>query len=91
MFRINYGECYYPIIMTPYHFSKLFEIEGIPIESFTADSPVRFTKAILIRSGYNICDEVFNEDGNDITPQVCWPKEPGADDATETLFTSTSF
>jgi len=91
MFWIRYEKRRYPIIMTPYDFSRLFEIGGIPIESFTSDNSVQFTKAILVRAGYNICDEIYNEEGNDITPQECWPKEPGEDDVSETVFTPTSF
>ena len=62
----------YPVVLTPYDFKRLFEIEGIPIESFTGQEPLRFQKTTLIQSHYQVGSDVFDEEGQDITPQTCW-------------------
>lgn len=88
---ISYGEYRYPIFMTPYEFLKLFEIEGIPIESFTDNQPILFTKAVLMKAGFKMSGEVFDEEGGDCTPQPCWVKQNTPDASTETLFIQTSY
>lgn len=76
LYWLRYGSRCYPAILTPHNFKRLFEIEGTPIEGFSGDEAVPFRKAILIRREGNICGDVFDEEGDDITPQPCWVKEP---------------
>lgn len=75
LYWLRHGGRCYPTILTPYDFKRLFEIEGTPIEDFAGDEPVRFSKAILMKREGNICGDVFDEEGDDITPQPCWVKE----------------
>jgi hypothetical protein len=75
LYWIAYEERQYPVILTPYHLKRLFEIEGLPIEAFTGDEPARFSKAILLRRDMRFAGDLFDEEGDDITPQHCWVKE----------------
>lgn len=74
-YMVSYDTYHYPIIMTPHEFLKLFETEGIPIESFTGDEPTRFTKVVLMRKGYTMRGDIYDEEGADCTPQRCWVKK----------------
>jgi len=66
----------YPVVLTPYDFKRLFEIEGLPIEGFTGQEPLRFRRAKLIQSRNQVGGDIFDEEGQDITPQTCRVAEP---------------
>ncbi len=72
---LNVGKRSFPIIMTPCHLKRLFEIEGIPIRDFSGDEPFQFHKATLLRSELSFRGDLFDREGHDITPQPCWVKE----------------
>lgn len=69
---IDYEDRNYPVILTPHEFKRLFEVEGVPIEKFTDEDPVRFHKAVLLRSERRFRGDLFDEEGCDVTPQPCW-------------------
>ena len=77
-FWIKHEDGRYPIIMTPFDFVKLHEIEGLPFESEQyngPDHPVHFSKAILLRSSNRYGGDLFDECGEDVTPVECWVKQ----------------
>lgn len=75
LYWISYKDNQYPIIMTPYQFKRLFEIEGLPIEDFTGDESACFNKAVLLLRNVRFSGDLFDEEGDDISPQECWVKE----------------
>ena len=75
LYWISYEDNQYPIIITTYQFKRLFEIEGLPIEDFTGEEPASFNKAILLRRNVSFGGNLFDEEGDDMTPQKCWVKE----------------
>lgn len=81
LYWISYEDRQYPVILTPHHLKRLFEIEAMPIEDFTGNEPLRFSKAILLRRDVRIGGDLFDEEGDDITPQPCWVKEASEADA----------
>jgi len=83
LYWISYEERHYPVILTPYHFKRLFEFEGLPIEDFTGDEPVRFTKTILQRREQTWYGDLYDEEKDDVTPQACWVKETSESNSAE--------
>ncbi|MCC5842534.1 MAG: hypothetical protein JJT96_20625 [Opitutales bacterium] len=83
LYWIAHEDRNYPVILTPHHLKRLFEIEGLPIEDFTGDESARFRKVILQRREGNFGGDLFDEQGDDITPQRCWVKEADEADAAE--------
>lgn len=73
----NGNELTYPILMTPYNFFKLFEIEGIELTKKTdnqiEEEGISFTKTSLIRHKRNITmGLLLGEEGDNLTPISCW-------------------